>query len=187
MNKTLGMVSAFVVHPAGRMLALGRGHNTICIGYGDVVAKALVGQLSINGMYMAFSNSGVYPTAEPPRARMASYYQTTGSLGQLGFCRVPLVQAPTFDASEAGNNHNILEVMAFSGDVQAVDSGTNDVTDGVSEFYEIALTAQDPEDMTKDIVVAAINLDASPGHVVLQRLAGSQIAFRWVLTNSAPA
>lgn len=160
--------------------------NTICVGYGDVVAKALVGQLSINGMYMAFDNGGAYPTTAPPRSRMATYYHTTGSLGDLGFCRVPLIQLPEFDTSEAGANHNILKVVAMSSDTQEIDSGSNDVTDGVSEFYEMALVYRDPAGYADDIVVAAINLEDSADHSVLVKEANSQVAFRWTLTIQAP-
>jgi hypothetical protein len=186
MNKIFGVVSAYLIYPGKAPILMGRGRNTVCVGYGDVVAKSLVGQMSINGMYMAFKNSGGYPTSVPPRERMASYYQTTGSTGDSGFCRVPLVQAPTFDSGEFGANHNILSVMAFSSQTQAVDSGSNDVTDATSQFYEMALTYQDPDNMANDIVVAAINLEASPDHAVLTKIAGAQIAFRWELTNAAP-
>jgi hypothetical protein len=155
----------------------------------DLVARALGGNIYINGMYMAYENTaGVVSPAAVTADRVAMDYQTTYSAGTLGFVRSANIAQPSFDTSDDTlYATNQVAFVAISTSDQAVDSGSNDVTDGLSQFYGAALAFLDPNDMENDILFAAVNFEDIAGAAdQIEKIAGAQIGIRWTITFTQP-
>ena len=152
----------------------------------DVMALAVAGQASINGMYMAYENS-VPPIVEttPLVTRAASYYHTTGSTNPKGFVRVPTISQPSFVASDPKYNGNQITFVGISdSNVVILDAG-NAVADGTSQFYGAALLFLDPAGYANDILFSAVTFD-DIGPSEFEKIAGAQLGVRWTLTFDIP-
>jgi len=148
----------------------------------DLLAKAVVGQQTINGMYLLYSNAGS-PIAEasPSVTTTSQYYQTTGSDATKGFQRVPMAAIPSFSSSDVGtyNNNKAIFMSITDGNV-AVPIAGNEVTPGLSIVYGAGLVYMDPDDMANDVLYSAVNFADVVGVLdELTILAGAQIGVRW--------
>jgi hypothetical protein len=156
-------------------------NNTILYSAADLSAKALAGAFRVNGMYFAFANDPPPISADTPdKTRTATWYQTTGSSGTKGFCRVATIAEPSYAASSALYVNNKVTFVAISSSTVAVPSGSNEVTDGTSQFYDCALGYLHPTDMEQDVLLAAVAFkDLSGGITEIAKIAGAQIGIRW--------
>lgn len=147
----------------------------------EILARAIAGDLHINGMYLAYTNgaSGVQPS--PDKSRTADYYQTTASDSERGFMRVPTISEATFDSTDpARYNVNRASFIGLSDNLPAIPVAGNEIQAGTSKVYGAALAFLDPEDMTKDILYASV-LFQDEANVVdeFPVIAGALIGVRW--------
>jgi hypothetical protein len=151
----------------------------------DVMAQAVAGGLFVNGMYLNFTNSpGATPPFDPVTVdRTAELYQTSGSIAPLGVVRVPTLAQPEFSTSDNTKyNGNQVRFTAISDSNVLNDPGpAASLIDGVSNFYGAALLYLDPEDLTQDLLLAAVNFDD-----FVVKVANAQIGVRWTLTFTTP-
>lgn len=162
-----------------------RSNNVVLNSGMDVAARALAGDIRINGMYMAYENS-VPPITEatPAVTTTAMYYQTAGSTDPRGFIRVPTIATASFAATQLAYNTNKVTFVAISDGSVAIPDGGNTVQDGVSQFYGAAL-AYLADDLADDILFSAISFK-DIGPVQFEKIAGAQVGIRWSIWFELP-
>jgi len=156
--------------------------NTVVNSAADILAKAVAGQLTLNGMYFPFTN-GLVSEPPVPVERTADHYHTLGSISPKGFVRAPTLAEPSFRSTDTSkfNNNQIILVAISDTNVVVPDPG-NELIDGVSQFYGSALLALDPDSFLQDILFSADNF-VSP----VPKIPNAQIGVRWRVTFKAPA
>jgi len=128
-------------------------NTTMYEGY-DLLASMATSEKYINGMYIEFDNSGS-PTDPSPVAatRARSYYEAledAGYAGDLGYVRVPITLPPQFSSTGGNYQSNKASLVAVTDPVTA---SKNDVIDGTTEFFTVALVhIADIDDPTQDEV-----------------------------------
>lgn len=182
-----GEIELFYLFPRGRTQRIMRQRNVILDSGMDIAARALAGDINVNGMYMAYDNSAP-PIAEPTPAvtTTALYYQTTGSTDPRGFVRVPTIAMPAFAPTDTQYNTNKATFVAISDGNVAIPDGGNTVQDGVSQFYGAALAYLDPDDMADDILFSAISFKDIGTPTEFEKIAGAQIGIRWSIWFELP-
>jgi len=182
-----GEIELFHLFPGGRIKHLHTQRNVILNSGMDIDARALAGDIHVNGMYMAYENSAP-PIAEPTPAitTTALYYQTTGSTDPRGFVRVPTIANPAFSPTDTQYNTNKVTFVAISDGNVAIPDGGNTVQDGVSQFYGAALAYLDPDDLADDILYSAISFKDIGTPTEFEKIAGAQIGIRWAIWFELP-
>ena len=155
--------------------------NQVLYSSRDLLAMAMAGQQSLNGMYLAYTN-GAIPTDPVPPERLASYYTTTGSAGKAGFVRVPLVGEPLFKSTNPGlyrNNQIIL--TAISDNNTVIPTAENGIVDGVTQWYGGALGWLAPV-YANDVLFSAVNFNDTIGSPSIPQIIHAAVGLRWTLT-----
>ena len=94
-----GTIELYYVFPDGREVVALRRRNTILNSGMDLVAKALAGDLKVNGIYFAYDNNGTPVTdSSPPVERTATFYHTVGG-GTQNFVRAATLAQPAYEAT----------------------------------------------------------------------------------------
>jgi hypothetical protein len=182
-----GEIELFHLFDNGRVQSIHKQRNVILNSGMDIAARALAGNINVNGMYMAYENSAP-PIAEPTPAATttALYYQTTGSTDPRGFVRVPTIAMPAFSSTDTQYNTNKATFVAISDGNVAIPDGGNTVQDGVSQFYGAALAYLDPEGYAGDILFSAISFKDIGTPTEFEKIAGAQIGIRWAIWFELP-
>jgi len=162
--------------------------NIILNSGADVMAQALAGNKSVNGMYFAYDNfSPPFADTTPPPERTASFYHGTGPAETRGTLRAPTIAQPAFASTEAIYNGNRVSFVAITAGSPVVSSAFNDLLDGVSMFYGAGLAVLDENnDITKDVLFSAVTFADLGGPSHFEKLAGSQIGLRWNVIFESP-
>ena len=155
-----------------------RKKNVILNSGMDLLAKALGGELNVNGMYFAYDNDGSpYTDPTPPVERTASFYHSDGG-GTRNFDRAATLAQPAFEATDVEFNNNKVVFVAITTGAGELAGVGNVLTDGTSMFYGAALAWLHPEDYQQDILFSAVSFDdLGPSH--FEKIAGAQIGIRW--------
>jgi len=176
-----GDIEVFYRFPDGGERILLRRRNLVLYSAQDLLAKAVAGQQLINGMYMVFTN-GVVPSDVIPPERRANWYQTTASAPPMGFVRVPLVGAPSFDAIEPSRYlNNIVSFTAIADNNVCVPATGNEIQDGVSKFFGVALAWLAPA-FAQDVLFSAANFRDTTGADYYLKIPNAQVGTRWIVT-----
>ena len=180
-----GEVDVFLRHPVLGDIVLLRGHNVVLNSGADIMAKALAGDLHVNGMYFGYDNAGSpYTDPTPPVERTASFYQTIGG-GTQNFVRVPTLAQAAYASTDPVYNYNKVQFVAITDGVGVLPGASNILTDAVSQFYGAALAYLDPDDYENDILFSAVSFaDLGSAHFV--KIANAQLGVRWSLTCTVP-
>jgi len=181
-----GQIELFRQLPQGPEEILAQG-NTILNGAADLMAKAVAGQLLINGMYFAYDNDGppFDDTSPPPKERTATFYHTDGG-GTRNFVRAATLAQPSFDASDTQYNHNKVVFVAVTDGGGELPGAGNILTDGLSQFYGAALGWLSPDGYTEDLLFSAIDFDDIGAVSHFQQIAGAQLGIRWSIFFTIP-
>jgi hypothetical protein len=173
-----GQIEYSYVYPDGRWELIHSQPNLITNEGSDVMAKALAGQLTVNGMYLVFRNdSGATPIVAD-KTNTADTYATPSA--NRSFCRVTAMGLPIFTASGADYQTNKVEFLAVTDGTSFYPSVP--VTDGTSVFYHSALMAlPDYTDQSLDKIFSCSDLS-----VAITKIAGAQIGIRWTITFETP-
>jgi len=157
---------------------IGVAHNLILNTGMELLARSMAGTHRVNGMYFLFDNDGPGTYPEFTADTALSHFHTTLSTGYLGFIRAPLVADSVVTAAGAAANASYTSI---SGRQVAVDSGSNELTDGVSMFYGAALGYLHPTDITKDILLSAVRFSdvTSLDDGVILKTPGLSPGIRW--------
>jgi len=131
-------------------------NTTMYTGY-DLLAKMATSDRHINGMYIEFDNDVLGPSDPTPISptRDRAYYEDLediGYAGTLGYVRVPITLQPEYTSTDLGVNYqgNKATLVAVTDPVKA---GKNDVVDGTSQFFTVALVhIADINDPSQDVV-----------------------------------
>lgn len=151
-------------------------NTTLYTGY-DLLAAMATSDKYINGMYLEFKNSApVEPTilATRDRSYYADYESGGGLGGDQGYVRVPLSIEPLFASTgpEYASNKATL-----TGVTDPAEAGVIPVTDGVSQFFTVALVhIADITDPAQDIVYNAAALKSNGTFAPITKVANIQIA-----------
>ena len=182
-----GAIQVFRRYADGKEKDLFAKNNVVLNSGMDIAARALAGDIFVNGMYMAYENSAP-PISEttPAVGTTALYYQTTGSTDPRGFVRVPTIANPSFSSTDTPYNTNKVTFVAISDGNAAIPDGGNTVQDGVSQFYGAALAYLDPNDLADDILFSAISFADLGGPTEFAKIAGAQIGIRWSIWFELP-
>ena len=173
-----GTIELYYVFPDGREVVALRRSNTILNSGMDLVAKALAGDLQVNGMYFAYDNNGTPVTdSSPPVERTAAWYHTVGG-GTQNFVRAATLAQPAYEATTAAFNHNRSVFVAVTSGSGTLEGAGNTLVDGTSEFYGAALAWLHPTDYQQDILFSAVAFDDS-GPATFTKVAGAQLGLRW--------
>jgi len=162
----------------GQDHVLARKKNVIVNSGMDLLAKALGGKLSVNGMYFAYDNDGSpYTDVTPPVQRTASFYHSDGG-GTRNFDRAATLAQPSYSTTDAAFNNNKVTFVAITTGTGLLAGAGNILTDGTSQFYGAALAYLDPDDYQQDILFSSVSFnDIGPSHFT--KIAGAQIGIRW--------
>jgi len=165
-------------HPA---TLIGHGHNVVLNSGADIMAKAVAGDMIINGMYFGYDNAGSpYTDPTPPVERTASFYHSTGGGGTMNFVRVPTLAKASYAATDPRYNNNKVQFIAITDGVGVLPGTDNVLTDGTSQFYGAALAWLDPNNYENDILFSAVSFaDLGSAHFV--KIANAQLGIRWSL------
>lgn len=146
----------------------------------NLLSRALVGDVRVNGMYFLFDNNGpgTYPEFMP--STPLSHFHTTLSTGYLGFVRSPLVSDGSVQYSDGVA---VSTYTAVTGSQVAIADTDNALTDGTSMFYGAALGYIHPTDMTQDMLLSVVRFSdvSSLADGVILKTAGSSIGVRWAI------
>lgn len=160
---------------------IARRCNQVLYSSRDLIAMAMAGKQSLNGMYLAYTNGAVPADSVPPE-RLASWYHTTGSTGPMGFVRVPLIGEPLFrstDANHYANNQIVL--TAVSDDRVVIPTAQNAIQDGVTKWYGGAL-AWLAAGYAGDVLFSAVNFGDTIGAPSILQIPHAQVGLRWTVT-----
>lgn len=181
--KMTGIVEAYMVQDGVYVKIAEFCNTTLYSGY-DIQAKVLSGDTdyTVNGMYLQFKNGvPVQPTI--PLTRVPSYYSTLAD--PEGYVRVRTFSVPEFSTTDAAKySFNKASFLATTSSTSAAGAA---VTDGVSQFYSVALVAiPDIDDQTQDVLFSAAPVLNSVGvFAPITKLANSQISFKWSIKCEA--
>jgi len=180
-----GTIELFRVIGKCAYVNLAQSHNVILNSGADIMAKAVAGDLSINGMYFAYDNSGTpYTDPTPPVERTASFYHSVGA-GTRNFVRVPTLARATYASTDPAYNGNKVQFVALTDGVGVLSGAGNVLTDGVSQFYGAALAWLDPDNYENDILFSAVSF-ADLGSAHFAKIANAQLGIRWSLIFDVP-
>jgi hypothetical protein len=173
-----GRIEYSYVYPDGRWEPIGGQHNLVTNQGSDILAKALAGQLSVNGMYMVFRNDvGATPIVADV-TNTADTYATSSA--NRSFCRVTAMGSPVFTTSDAAYVNNEVAFLAVTDGVSFFPAVP--VTDGTSVFYHSALVAiPDFDTQDDDQIFSCSDLSTA-----ITKIAGAQIGIRWTITFETP-
>jgi len=179
-----GVIELFLVQ-AGRETVLLRKKNTIVNSGMDLLAKALAGELLVNGMYLAYDNNVVpYTDPTPPEERTASFYHSVGG-GTRNFVRVPTLSQPSYTVTADKYNNNKTLFVAISAGAGVLSGAGNVLTDGLSNFYGAGLLWLHATDYEQDILFSAVSFD-DLGTPQYTKIAGAQFGIRWGIYFDLP-
>lgn len=179
-----GEIEVLHIHEDGREEILLHKKNLILNSASDLVAKAVAGELRINGMYMAYRNDG--GDAQFPVDITLAPGDFLALPTNSGFVRVPTISRPEYAASELYYVNNQVKFTAITDSNPVVPTANNTITDGVSMFYGASLAFVDPgTDPLKDVLVAGAHFD-NGAPIEFPKIAGAQLAVRWTLTFKTP-
>lgn len=173
-----GELELSYVYPDGRWEHICTQHNLITDQGSDILAKALAGTFTVNGMYLVFRNdSGAVPIVAD-KTNVADTYATASA--NRSFCRVTAMGAPVFTSSSAEYLNNRVAFLAVTDGTSFYPSIP--VTDGTSVFYHSALMAiPDFDTQDTDLVFSCSDLTTA-----ITKIAGAQIGVRWTITFETP-
>jgi len=169
-------------HPA---TIIARGHNVVLNSGADIMAKAVAGELNVNGMYFGYDNASPSYTDTPPIPveRTASFYHSSGST--MNFVRVPTLARASYASTDPAYNNNKVQFIAITNGVGVLPGTGKVLTDGVSQFYGAALAWLDPDNYENDVLFSAVSfVDLGSDHFV--KIANAQLGIRWSLIFEVP-
>jgi len=174
-----GEIELFQRLPDGSETTLVKKSNTIVNSGMDIMAKAVAGELFVNGMYLAYDNNGVpYTDVTPPVSRTASFYHNDGG-GTRNFIRVPTIARPSYAATDPAYNNNKAIFVGITTGAGVLAGAGNVLTDGLSQFYGAALLWLHETDYTQDIMYSAVSFNDLAGPSHFEKIAGAQLGIRW--------
>lgn len=181
MRKMVGRVTVFKQYPDGSRKDLFTKKNLIVDQGHDLVARALGGDIFVNGMYFAFVNGAA---AEPAVAqdRTAQFYHTTYATATRGFTRVPLVGKPSFTPSDGDHLTNIAAFTAVS-DTTVVGGGPA-IVDNTTNFVGAALIFANPLGYVNDLAFSCVNFPDIGGPTEVLKEPNVQVGMRWSIEFS---
>lgn len=145
----------------------------------DLAARALAGQIFINGVYLAFDNlAPPFSDSTPATTRTAAFYHSDGG-GTRNFIRVPTLAVPDTSATTAAYNTNKAAFTAISAGAGELVGAGNQLVDSSSEFYGAALSWLDPAGKAGDILFSAIDFDDVTSQSHFTKLPGAEFGIRW--------
>jgi hypothetical protein len=176
-----GRVEVFKQYPDGSRKDIFKKDNLIVDQGHDLVARALGGDIFVNGMYFAFVNGAA---AEPAVAqdRTAQFYHTTYATATRGFTRVPLVGRPSFSPSDGDHLTNIVSFTAVS-DTTVVGGGPA-IVDNTTNFVGAALIFADPNGYADDLAFSCVNFPDIGGPTEVLKEPNVQVGMRWFIEFS---
>lgn len=180
-----GMVELFKIFGGMCYVTLKHSHNVVLNSGADIMAKAVAGELKINGMYFGYDNSGTpYTDPTPPVERMASFYHSPGA-GTMNFVRVPTLAMASYTSTDPAYNGNKVQFVAITDGVGVLPGAGNMLTEGVSQFYGAALAWLDPDNYENDVLFSAVSFhDLGSDHFI--KIANAQLGIRWSLIFEVP-
>ena len=179
-----GEIEVLQIHADGTEELLLRKKNMILNSGSDLVAKAVAGELHINGMYLVYRNGA---DAKFPVSATLTPADFAVLPAGSGFVRVPTISRAGYTSSDIIYSHNQVQFTAVSDSNPVFPSGGNTITDGVTMFYGAALAFIAPgTDSTKDVLMASSHFEYQAAPIEYVKIAGAQIAVRWTLTFTTP-
>jgi len=177
-----GRVEIFHVYPNGDKHTVFRGKNTIVNSGSDILAKALAGELAVNGMYLRYFNgAGPVASATIPATRTATYYHNLAA--DEGIVRVATLAEPSYASSDETTYDNNNVVFVSITDSNTIGAA---LTDGLSNFFQAALVVLDSDDYTDDILFSAAFFLSSGSVVLVPKIANAQVGVRWTVSFTTP-
>ena len=173
-----GTIEFFKVHDGVWGDCIHKQHNLITYQGADILAKALVGDLKINYMYIVFENDPSAVRISEDLGNDANTY--ANSSANRSFVRVSTMGKPVFTSDGDEYQTNQVAFLAVTDGISFFPAVP--VTDGTSVFYHSALvSAPNLDDQEEDLIFSCSDLA-----VDITKVAGANIGIRWTITFTAP-
>lgn len=153
--------------------SLGGKHNMLVDGAADIMAKALAGERTVNGVYLAYRNDPGAVSYQASSSNDAAYYATEEP--DRGFVRIHTFGVPLVKIPAPGGGGAQITFLGVT-DGTFFFPGTP-VVDGVSVFNHSALVSMvEDGDQEDDMVFSCVDMA-----VPVTKMAGANLGARWTV------
>ena len=142
--------------------------NLITFQGSDVAARALAGNIKVDGMYLCFENNTT-TSYVAQQTNNAGYYQT--EIADRGLVRIPTIAVPEYSKS---SDDYVNNKVIFTAVTDGTSFGTESVSTG-SVFKHAALVSL-ADDAVNDLIFSCTDLASD-----IPKIAGAQIGIKWTI------